>query len=245
MDITQQDYELLSRYLDQELPPDFARDLEQRLAAEPSLQSAFARMQALQLRLQSAYADIASQPVPRQIVALLQTQPSNVVPIPLRPPLNPPRKRALNWGFALAASLVVAVSATVVTRWDQQSAQPGADTLLSMALESSPSRGDGWEELADGRNIRPVLSFQSTTGTWCREYLLRSSEASWHGVACRGDAGWTTTVLASADAAAASADYRPAGAANPDEIADFIDRNAAGIALGADEEAAIISRAWQ
>jgi hypothetical protein len=64
-------------------------------------------------------------------------------------------------------------------------------------------------------------------------------------VACRGDAGWTTTVLASADSAAASTDYRPAGAANPEEIADFIDRNAAGIALDANEEAAVISRAWQ
>jgi hypothetical protein len=245
MDTTQQDYELLSRYLDQELPPALARELEQRLAAEPALQAAFARMQALQVRMHDAYADIGSQPVPRQIVALLQAQPSNVVHLPLKPPLNSPRKRAMNLGFALAASLVVAVSATLVTRWDQQSAEPGADTLLSMALENSPSRGDGWVELADGRNIRPVLSFQSTAGTWCREYLLRSSEASWHGVACRGDTGWTTTVLASADAADTSADYRPAGAANPDEIADFIDRNAAGIALGADEEAAIISRAWQ
>lgn len=249
MDITQQDYELLSRYLDQELPAAPARDLKQRLAAEPALQAAFARMQALQARMHDAYGDIGRQPVPSQIVALLQAQPSNVVSLPLKPslrsPLNPPRKRAMNWGFALAASLVVAVSATLVTRWDQQSAQPGADTLLSMALENSPSRGDGWEVLADGRNIRPVLSFQSTTGAWCREYLLRSNEASWHGVACRGDGGWTTTVLASADAVATSADYRPAGAANPDEIADFIDRSAAGIALDADEEAAIISRAWQ
>ncbi len=248
MDTTQQDYELLSRYLDGELPPALARELEQRLAAEPALGAVLARMQALQGQLHQAYEGIANQPIPQRILALLQAPQANVVPIGHKPPLNPPRKRVMNWGFALAASLVVAVSATLVTRLDQQSAQPGAagvDSLLSLALETSPSRGDGWEALADGRQLRPVLSFQTTAGSWCREYLLRSSEGSWHGVACRGDAGWTTTVLAGADAAESSADYRPAGAASADEVADFIDRNAAGIALDAGEEADLIARAWQ
>ncbi len=248
MDTTQQDYELLSRYLDGELPPALARELEQRLAAEPALVAVLARMQALQGQLHQAYDGIANQPIPQRILALLQAPQANVVPIGHKPPLNPPRKRVMNWGFALAASLVVAVSATLVTRLDQQSAQPGAagvDSLLSLALETSPSRGDGWEALADGRKLRPVLSFQTTAGSWCREYLLRSSEGSWHGVACRGDAGWNTTVLASADAAESSADYRPAGAASADEVADFVDRNAAGIALDAREEADLIARAWQ
>jgi len=248
MDTTQQDYELLSRYLDGELPPALARELEQRLAAEPALVAVLARMQALQGQLHQAYDGIANQPIPQRILALLQAPQANVVPIGHKPPLNPPRKRVMNWGFALAASLVVAVSATLVTRLDQQSAQPGAagvDSLLSLALETSPSRGDGWEALADGRQLRPVLSFQTTAGSWCREYLLRSSEGSWHGVACRGDAGWNTTVLASADAAESSADYRPAGAASADEVADFVDRNAAGIALDAGEETALIARAWK
>ena len=245
---TQQDYELLSRYLDGELPPALAKELEVRLAADPSLGSVLAGMRALQGQLHQAYDGIVRQPVPQRILALLQApQANNVVPLAHSLPRNPPRKRVMNWGFALAASLVVAVSATLVTRLDQ-SAQPGAagmDSLLSLALEASPSRGEGWEALADGRTLRPVLSFQTTAGSWCREYLLRSSEGSWHGVACRGDAGWTTTVLAGAEAAESSADYRPAGAASADEISDFIDRNAAGIALDAGQEAGIIARAWK
>ncbi|MGL4564373.1 MAG: hypothetical protein ACRCVD_03690, partial [Halioglobus sp.] len=206
------------------------------------------RMQALQGQLLQAYDGIANQPIPQRTLALLQAPQANVVPIGHKRALNRPRTRVMNWGFALAASLVVAVSATLVTRLDQQSAQPGAagmDSLLSVALETSPSRGDGWEALADGRKLRPVLSFQTTAGSWCREYLLRSSEGSWHGVACRGDTGWTTTVLAGADAAESSADYRPAGAASAEEVADFIDRNAAGIALDAAEETDLIARAWQ
>ncbi len=252
MDTTQQDYELLSRYLDGELPLALARELEQRLAAEPALGSVLARMRALQGQLHHAYEGIAQQPVPQRILALLQAPQANVVPIGHKPsltaPHNPPRKRVMNWGFALAASLLVAVSATLVTRLEQQPAQPGAagtDSLLSLALEASPSRGEGWEALADGRELRPVLSFQTSAGSWCREYLLRSSEGSWHGVACRGDAGWTTTVLDGTESAGSSTDYRPAGAASADEVADFIDRSAAGIALDAREEAELIARAWK
>ena len=241
MDMTERDYELLSQYLDRELPPAAARELERRLAAEPQLQSGLARLQALQGRLHSAFGEIAAQPVPQRVVELLYPAPARIVSLP--------HKRVMNWGFALAASLVVAVSATLVTRWDQQSAQPGAtgvDAMLSLALENAPSRGDGWEVLADGRNVRPVLSFQDSSGTWCREYHLAGSDGSWHGVACRGDSGWTTTVVAATEFAdVPSADYRPAGAADPDEVAEFIDRNAAGIPLDARQEAEIIAREWQ
>ncbi|MGL4566594.1 MAG: anti-sigma factor family protein, partial [Halioglobus sp.] len=137
MDTTQQDYELLSRYLDGELPPPLARELEQRLAAEPALGSVLARMRALQGQLHHAYEGIANQPVPQRILALLQAPQANVVPIGHKRALNRPRKRVMNWGFALAASLLVAVSATMLTRLEQQSAQPGAagvDNLLSLAL---------------------------------------------------------------------------------------------------------------
>lgn len=240
MIMTDQDYELLSQYLDQELPPAVARQLEQRLAAEPQLQAGLARLTTLQGQLQGAYSGIAAQPVPQQIVAMLQPAPVRIVSLPHR--------RVMNWGFALAASLVVAVSATLVTRWDQHSPLPGAagvDDMLSLALENAPSRGDGWEVLADGRNVRPVLSFQSNTGTWCREYHVTGSDGSWHGVACRDDSGWATTVLAATPMADSSAEYRPAGAADSAEIADFIDRHAAGIPLDARQEAEIIARAWQ
>jgi hypothetical protein len=140
---------------------------------------------------------------------------------------------------------VVAVSATLVSQWDQQSAQPGADTLLSAALESTPSRGTGWETLSDGRQLRAVLSFRSSTGNWCREYLLGDSEGNWHGVACRGNDGWTTEVLAATRVEDSSAQYRPAGAADSISVADYIDRNANGIPLDGREEATIMAQGWE
>jgi hypothetical protein len=99
--------------------------------------------------------------------------------------------------------------------------------------------------LSDGRALRPVLSFQSNTGSWCREYLLADGDSSWHGVACRDKNGWTTAVLTTTQLPASSEDYRPAGAGDAADIADFIDRNAAGIPLDARQEAEIIARSWQ
>ena len=247
MDITDQDYEILSQYLDGELPAGMARQLEQRLASEPLLQATLGRLQALQRQLQATYSQLGDSPVPARTLALLQgahaqdtqhAQPSAKI-------VQLPHKRGIYRGFALAASLVVAVSAVLVSQLNQQSAQPGADALLSAALETTPSRAGGWETLADGRTVRPVLSFQNSTGNWCREYLVGDSAGHWHGVACRGDNGWATEVLAATQVEDSSAQYRPAGATDQVDVADFIDRNATGIPLDASEEANIMARSWQ
>ena len=234
MDVTEQDYELISQYLDKELSQADASRLEQRLAAEPGLQASLNELQTLQARLQDTYNAAAAGSVPEEITALLHDTPVRIVPLPHR--------RVANWGFALAASLVVAVAATQLV---QQSHQPGADAALSIALDNSPSRGSGWETLSDGRNIRPVLSFQSTAGAWCREYLLIDGAADWRGVACRDGGTWTTTVLASTELATSSTEYRPAGAGDSDVIAAFIDQNAADIPLDARQEAELIARSWR
>jgi hypothetical protein len=234
MNMTEQDYELLSQYLDQELSPADANQLEQRLVAETALQAKLAELQTLQYQLQDTYSNAAAGPVPSDISALLQDSPPRIVQLPHR--------RVANWGFALAASLVVAVAATQLA---QQSQQPGIDTLLSVALDNNPSRGSGWETLADGRNVRPVLSFQDTSGAWCREYLLTDKGTDWHGVACRDGDAWTTTVVASTELGDSSAAYRPAGASDSDTIADFIGLNATDIPLDARQEAELIARGWE
>ena len=240
INVTEQDYELLSRYLDQELPSVDRELLDQRLEAEPELAAELAGLQALQGRLNKAYSGVDGS-IPQRIVSLLRYETARIVPLP--------RKRLVDWGFALAASVVVAASATLITQWSPQSAQPagtaGAEAMLALALENSPSRGSGWETLADGRNVRPVLSFQSNTGNWCREYLIADSDGSWHAVACRGDSGWVTKVRSETDLAGSAQEYRPAGAMDTDEVSGFISLNAADIPLDAGQEAELIDRKWQ
>ena len=234
MDVTEQDFQLLSQYLDGELSPPEAGQLQQRLSAEPGLQTCLAELQTLQSTLQNTYHAAAADSVPQRITSLLQDSPARIVPLPHR--------RVANWGFAMAASLFVAVAATQLARQDQQ---PGMDSALSIALDNSPSRGSGWETLSDGRHVRPVLSFQGTSGAWCREYLLTDGTADWHGVACREGGTWTTAVLADTKITDSTAQYRPAGAGDSDAVSAFIDLNAADIPLDARQEAELIARTWQ
>ena len=234
MNVTEQDYQLLSQYVDGELSPPEVQQLTQRLNAEPALQACLVELQTLQSCLQDTYRAAATGPVPERITALFEETPARIVPLPHR--------RIANWGFALAASLVVAVAATQLA---QQGPQPGTDTALSIALDNSPSRGSGWETLSDGRQLRPVLSFQGSSGAWCREYLLTDGKANWHGVACRNDGTWTTAVLANTEISDSTTEYRPAGAGDSDAVVAFIDLNAADIPLDAHQEAQLIARTWQ
>lgn len=232
--MTEQDLELLSQFLDGELPSPQARVLRERLLAEPELRAQLERMKSVDDRLRRVFAETGT--VPPRVAALLEDSAT-------RDTATRPRHVG-RWGFAIAASVLAAAVFLASPEWRQQ--QPAGDVLLAQALESVPSSSDAWTALDDDRQVRPLLSFATHSGGWCREYLLQQGSDSWHGVACReGESQWSTELLVPEAAAAAPGDYRPAGAGDTDAIADFVDQRAADIALSAAEEAGLIARGWQ
>jgi hypothetical protein len=241
--MTQQDYELLSQYLDGELSGPAAAALEQRLAVDIQLGEGLEQLRRQDERLKKAFNSPDIETVPAGIMALLeQDARPRIVP--------PPHRRTAGWGFALAASLVIAASAVLLAQWNTGGSRQGSatvDTALTQVLEQSPSRGSGWEALADGRRARPVLSFESMDGTWCREYLVSGDSTGGyaHGVACRRNGAWVTEVVAPAPAPGAEGEYRPAGSTDSLEVSDFIAAHAAGIALDRQQEAELINREWR
>ena len=236
------DMELISRYIDGELAADERAVFEQRLAAEPALRSGVNQVLALNAELKTTFHARGTDSVPPRIAALLGAPTDNVVAFPSRP-----RRRAQ---FAIAAS-VAAVCGVLITQNLQHSA-PGLpallqeDRLLSQALESTPSMADGWEILADGRQLRPVLTFPSTAGNWCREYLLSTDDNDWRGVACRNaDGAWITEALGSESFLNPGDAYQPASPGDSDQAAAFIGENAADIALSRGQEAEVMTNNWQ
>lgn len=253
--LSDQDIELLSQYLDGELAPALSRALEVRLHNEVALQAGLLRMQELNQRLRDALAERDS--IPLAVESLLQettvqdgieseTFPgATVLAFPGRATAPAVAARPV-WMYAMAASFVGAIALSLVTNLGQspQNRLPGNDGLVTAALDKMPS-GDGWAELSDGREIQPVLSFPHEDGRWCREYLLRGGESDWRAVACRDQDSWVTqaagleSYLDPADA------YRPAGASDSAPVASFISQHAGDIALGRDDESALIDRNWQ
>ena len=243
------DEELLSQYLDGELSAPQAQQLEQRLAVEPQLQKRFQSMQAMNETLRSSFNTARARTVPARIINMLrntENRPSratdNVVPFQ-------GRQRKATWGLAIAASIMAASGLLLVQGTGQQFSgnNPDTDPLLAHVLENTPSHGDGWDMLSDGRQVRPLLTYERLSGGWCREYLLSSQIGESRGIACRRDKGtWVTEALhTQAQKLDSTDEYRTAGAGDSSQIAVFVDNSAADIALSAEQEQALISASWQ
>ncbi len=235
--MNEQDYQLISRYVDGELDDVSVQRLEQRLAAEPGLRDTLDQFRALDSKLRHTFRDTDT--VPERVQAMVrpaaESAESVVVPFTRR-------QSRPTWHYAVAASLVAAAGLLLTPQW--QDSNPGAPTLASV-LETTPSTASDWASLADGRQIRPVLSFRSVDGEWCREYLVAMENSGERGVACRHDGQWQVRVTATAQIPGGASEFRPAGAGDADVIADFLAEQADDIALSAAEEHAVIAKGWQ
>lgn len=247
-----QDEELLSQYLDGELNAAQSIQLEQRLKREPALLSSLQQMQELNKTLKSTFNNPRARSVPARVISMLtrpDTQSSEdrqasgtVVPFP-------GQQRKARWSFAIAASIMAASGLLLVQGTGQQLADTsttGSDPLLAQILETTPSRGDGWNTLSDGRQVRPLLSYARIEGGWCREYLLSDQGANWRGVACKvGQSEWKTEILNDQGTAESGDEYRTASAHDSNDVAKFMDISAKGIALSAEKEKELIALKWQ
>jgi hypothetical protein len=237
--MTEQDNELLSQYIDGELAADTAQTMRKRLLAEPELRANFERMKEINNSVRNAFDVPGADTVPASALKALKSAETRSSALP--------RGNRAGWGLAVAASLVAATGLLLTPDWNQQPGNtPTADTLLATALEQTPSRGEGWDTLADGRQIRSLLSFPDTRGGWCREYLMSGEGGTWRGLACRSNEGqWTSEVLNAEIIPGAANEYRPAGTSNTDDISAFIATHSSGIALSLQAETDLIARNWQ
>lgn len=237
MTMNNQDYELLSQYIDGELDASTTVQLQHRLEREETLRQSLRAMQAVNSRVHAAF--LNTDTIPGHIPDLLGKKQSNVVAFPQ---IN----RRSGWGFAIAASLLAASGLLMFQNGGQMAGSfPEQDALISSVLGQTPSRGEGWDTLDDGSNFRPVLSFQTVSGQWCREYLLHSEASTGRGVACHTGGEWVTEAFSSQALPETSTEYRPAGANDADAIASFIADHATSVALSASEETQMIANDWQ
>ena len=158
------------------------------------------------------------------------------------------------FGYAFAVSALLATGAGLGWFAAHRSMTPGgfvqtasltgeivADPALARVLETGPS---GAAALADGQiSIKPVLTFQSQDGKFCREYDL-ATEAGKHlsGFACR-QSGGAWHVVFQAESKAAASGYETAGGASP-ALEAAIEKFSDGGRIEAADEAALIAKGW-
>lgn len=228
------DDHLLSMYIDNELDAERTISLVTRLRSDASLRARLTAMEANDAALRTLFE--AKTSIPEHLGPLVKAD--NVT---IMPSVGSWTRRA---GIAVAAGFAVVVALMGSLNEADVFNPMTMDPQLASALEHSPSQAMGWERLENGRDFRSVLTFPAADGRWCREFLLAQDESHWRGVACRDNGKWENQVVGSEVFLEQETQYRPAGTEDSEQVARFIDETATDVALGPQQEAALISSGW-
>ena len=252
--IHKSDDELLSAYIDNELPDEEAGALDERLGAEPELMRRLEALRAADAAVREAYAQIDRTPLPASVLDLFDdarpaSKADNVIAFP-----TGGIRRFFEAPVAVAASIALAVGfvGALLLRPDVLLPAPGAvlvagavpsDSAFYELLESTPSG-----ELRDlsGDPAEVLLTFEDVTGDWCRQIRVGGAGHSIHGVACRRGGTWQLETIALGAAGTPDGQFGTAAGTAPGAIEAAVDGLiGAGAPLGAAEEKAFISGAWE
>lgn len=227
--------EILTAFLDGELPPDERARVTALLETRPDLDAWVNRQQRLRRSLHDTFAEVTEAPVPAQLITVTQT-----VPVSLRWRMTQALRGTffLTWipaGAALAAGLAIGISVhpsgDLVPRGGPLMAQGALADALDKQLASAGDTGSG---------PRIGLSYRNRTGQDCRTFT-RNGQA---GLACRQSGGWVVEMLVSQPTEPDTA-YRMAGSALPDPIRAAVAASIQGAPFDAAQERAARDRGWR
>jgi hypothetical protein len=222
-------------WLDGELGPAEAAEMELRVASDPQLQRLADQHRALGSQLRSAFDPVAEAPVPERLQAALRPSAQVIDFGAARRARSMP---ALAQWTATAATLAIGIF--VGTRVPQQNAAPVqveagklyAAASLNQALDT---------ELASAPvgDVRIGLTYRDPAGEICRTFTAPAGS----GLACRSGSRWQMKGLFAAPEGQSS-DYRMAAGMDPN-LAALVDSTMAGAPLDAAQEQAAKAKGWK
>lgn len=229
-------------WLDGELDPADAAEMEVQVAADPRLSRLAEQHRALGATVRAAFDPIVEAPVPDRLMAALNPAPAaKVVDIrSWRQRLHRPAGGPLPQWAALAATLVLGFgfgtllggsepAAPVELRDGRMVAAAGLEEALDVQLASADARDD----------VRIGITFRDQAGTICRTFADHNSS----GLACRAGGNWQVRGLF-ASPEGQQADYRMASSVDPN-LAALVDSTIAGDAFDSEQERAAQRQGWR
>jgi hypothetical protein len=222
-------------WLDGELEPAEAAEMEARVAADPGLSRQAEQHRALGVRLRGAFDPIVEAPVPERLQAALRP-PARVIHFAAKPRAG--RMPSLpQWG-ARAATLALGLfvgtmvpqrgNGPVEVRDGKLYAAAALGRALETSLASAPS-GD----------VRIGLTFRDQAGEICRSFTAPASS----GLACRSGGRWQVRGMFAAPEGQGGG-YRMAAGMDPN-LAALVDSTMAGAPFDAAQEKAAKDKGWR
>lgn len=252
--------EHLSEYLDGQLAESESKALEAELEMNLKLAERLASLTEANEAVKMAYNGEIDVPIPEHILAMLEPQSGaamndngagNVVPLaPHRIKFN-----LSKWAAPLAASFAMMIGLTVGrgmtiasvdqdTLYAQMTGVIAIDNPLYEVLETSPSATNVMIGKENNLEIKPILTFTSRDGNYCREFKTQTPKSAARGVACREGAVWNVLMLNQTERSYENG-FRTASGSSDNAIDQFIDDLLVGAPLNTVDEKKTINNQWQ
>lgn len=237
--------EKLSAFLDAELPADEMEAIRQQLILDDSLSNRLAELAMVDERIAQHYASIDTRPMPAAITELLAQEPpasAEVINFPLWKRFQRGLQNRLQQHAAVAACTALALGFGLAQLMPANNhSQVSNWNAITQALESTTS---GIEStLADGKKIKPRLTFINLEGNYCRQFTLFDRSTRAENIACRSNGEWQLTMTVYSADTAQSGDYQTAtGGSLVDNALDVIMH---GDAFDAQAEAQAMAQHWE
>jgi hypothetical protein len=250
--------ETLMAYVDHELDPAIAAEIDAACAQDAQLAARIERHRRLRVAVHATYAPALAEPVPDRLLSLARgagapaaAPASNVVDLAAaraaRADTMPRRAQWRVWG-ALAASLAVGVwigSALMREALAPREtfAAAGGHLIARGAVAQALD-----QQLASTQTgtaaVRVGVSFESREGLYCRTFTLRDPAVG--GLACRSGPDWRVQTIAQTGTEGEQpGGFRMAGSALPEAVLRSVDQMIRGAPLDAAAERAAQQRGWK
>jgi len=229
------DDEKFFAWLDGELGPAEAAEMEARVAADPALNRLAEQHRALGSQLRGAFDPVAEAPVPERLRAALR--PTGQV-IDFAAAKRARSMPALAQWAAMAATLAIGIF--IGTRVPQEGSAPVQAEAGKLYAAASLNRALDTElASAPTGEVRIGITYRDSAGEICRTFVAPAGS----GLACRNDGRWQMKGLFAAPEGQGS-DYRMAAGMDP-ALAALVDSTMAGEPFDEAQEQAAKAKGWK
>jgi hypothetical protein len=229
------DDEKFFAWLDGELGPAEAAQMEAKVAADPELKRLAAQHRALGSQLRSAFDPVADAPVPEKLQAALR--PSAQV-IDFGAAKRARSMPAVAQWTAMAATLAIGIF--IGTRVPQETTAPVQAEAGKLYAAASLNRAlDTDLASAPSGDVRIGITYRDSAGEICRTFAAPAGS----GLACRNGSRWQMKGLFAAPEGQGS-DYRMAAGMDP-SLAALVDSTMAGEPFDGAAEKAAKAKGWK
>ncbi|PKG98699.1 anti-sigma factor [Paraglaciecola sp. MB-3u-78] len=239
--------DLLSGFLDAELPPEDMEQVRLALETDDDLVMRMAELSQVDQWVLEHAQQIDHTEVPQKLVVLAQqldvksnrnttAAVNNVVQI------SPWKKWTadIKTPYAMAAGVAL-VASIAMLNLSQQTTELGFSNDIAAVLNTELSGETAY--LADGSMVKAQLSFANQQGQLCRQFQVASSDSRVTKIACKQSSGWQLEAQFSEEGDLITGDYQTASSRQ--QLEAVIDGMISGNALDRNQEQQAINHQWQ